>query len=220
MDRAIRLNESQSLLKKVIADVGDTAKFIYGNNSFVWNSVNKYAALNTDLTNLSFYAEGGESKVYINPYDGNNIYKAKVSGNCRFLSTSLCAIYAHNELFPNLYYEFLGFVYIDRVRVLLRQPFIKGGYAPGTNEVYSFLINNGYSYIGRGNTNKGIFQKGCYRVGDILDNKNNVRKVGRHIFFMDPQITFAPPDIKTIETYFDLETAWRSYVLDEKSRKI
>lgn len=207
----ISLSDTQKYLKKVIEDIGDIAAYISGANYIIWNVVNMYAANDGYDCGRFDIASGVESNVFVIPSDINHVYKEKAT-NDRLLSTSPLAVYAYNQLFPESYYEFLGFVYTDRVRMLLRQPYYIRAKEVEDSEIFMFLIKRGFTYIGQGSTNRGVFQKGVYRINDVIDNSSNSLKYCDNIYIIDARIYFMPP-----EPGMDAESKWREYVLEQPS---
>lgn len=202
LDRMERksLAETQQYLKKVIEGVGDIRSELPGNNSFIWNKVNKFAAKDFNLEHSFRVSHGGESMVYMTNDDPHFVYKLKKTDDC-LLFTNLLKVYAHNQLFDDCYYEFLGFIYTDKVRTVLRQPLICGKELDNRLQLFLTLRKKGFEYIGN-----ECFRKNKYILKDLysLGGVGNVLHNEKGIYFIDPKICFDGS-----------EREWRDYILND-----
>lgn len=171
------LLETQEYIKNAIVYVGytlaglpDTPPFDHDQllfaNSFLFNLVKDYIVPTSfieELGDMIFIGEGSDSKVYISKNDPNNVYKAKSMSHFH-LSTLLCSVYAHNSLFEETYYDFLGFVFNEcKIKMLLRQQFVPHDRTLTEEEIRAFLINKGFKYRHEGDDvcYTEIFTKGA-----------------------------------------------------------
>lgn len=127
-----------------------------------------------------FLAQGGESKVFLDP-DNRHVIKINDGGYYATWLEYFNSLVLHNLFFSATAYTFLGFLKEDeKLKAIVRQPFIIADGQANLAEVREFLSNNGFENTRR----QDYYNK---EFGLILEDMHdeNVIANSETLFFID-----------------------------------